>query len=300
MAKHITAAAMEVGACGWVCWEKETEHDTGRWPVRVLRVCVLSQTFDCEFLGRAQHGQALPWSQFTSGPPPHPVPYEGLGPAGEPTAAAQVPGLGREAGVTAAAGLPREWWWQNEKPLAVGTELAQCQSAICMSVADIADAKRAMKQAADELRKINNPRGMMGSLLGKRYSRRPGVVENRFACVHHRRQNSTVKTHRDLDPGAMMSTKLVTSAVGLERGSNGWLAVAHGRATGHNAVGLAAAGARARKFLTLHVGAEVAGAALGCASGVDAAGVGGPKACAAVIEQVLSRGGGAPAALSTL
>jgi hypothetical protein len=169
-----------------------------------------------------------------------------------------------------------------------------------MSVADIADAKRAMKQVADELRKINNPRGMMGSLLGKRYSRRPGVVENRFACVHHRRQSTTVKTHRDLDPGAMMSTKLMTSAVGLKRGSNDWLAVAHGRATGHNAMDLAAAGACARKFLIVHVGTEAADAALGCNAGVDAADGGDPKACAAIIEQVLSRGSSAPAAMATL
>ena len=90
---------MEVGACGWVCWEKETDHDTGRWPVRVLRVCVPTKTFDCEVLGRAQHGEAMPWSQFASNSPPHSVPYEGLGTTGEPSVAAQVPRPTREAGV---------------------------------------------------------------------------------------------------------------------------------------------------------------------------------------------------------
>lgn len=174
---------MEVGACGWVCWEKETDHDTGRWPVRVLRVCVPTKTFDCEFLGRAQHGEAMPWSQFASNSPPHSVPYEGLGTTGEPSVAAQVPRPTREAGVAVATGQPSEWWWHNGKPLTVGTEVAQCQSAVCMSVADVADGKRAMTEAADELRKINNPRGMMASLLGAVNSRRPGVVEKRLACV---------------------------------------------------------------------------------------------------------------------
>ena len=95
-----------------------------------------------------------------------------------------------------------------------------------------------------------------------------------------------------------MSAELVTEARGLERGSTDWLAVAHGRATGDNAMGLAAAGARARKLLVMLVGSGAAVAALGGDEGVDAANSGDPSACAAIT--VLSRGSGAPAAIASL
>ena len=97
-----------------------------------------------------------------------------------------------------------------------------------------------------------------------------------------------------------MSAKLVTEARGPERGSTDCLAVAHGRATGDNAMGLAAAGARARKLLVMLVGSEAAVAALGGDEGVDAANSGDPSAFAAITERVLSRGSGAPAAIASL